>query len=547
MNYKKLSIALLSGIMAVSMAGCGGGGDAADDEPKIGTDQTEFEVMSAIGALSSPYDQKEILKELQDQAGIKINWTTKSDDLSEQVNIRIAGDDLPDAFQGVGFSNYDLTNYGEDGTFIDLTPYITEEYMPNLTKILADHPDIRKAITMDDGKIYGLPSAEKMGTAAIGADQDYSIFTIPQFSMINKRWLDELGLEMPETLDELHDVLKAFKDNNMAQKDYGADTTIPMSFGMDQWCWGQNIFYAGFGFTNWPNDICNDLEVQKDGKVNFVSDDDNYRAAITYFHDWVEEGLIDQEALSDQSDTTYISKCQQGEVGVATWWYIEELMGDYAEDYVFLPVLKGPDGDYNVTVRTGGVTNSGQLSITSKCESPINLLKFYDLWYEPENVMQLQYGPKDVFFTGQDANGVWQSISDEEAREKFGKSAGEVKSEYEVAGPKLILSDYYKSTFALEPRAVERLNDLNDFWMQFVKDPTTYPIDAVYTPDELDIIDQYKEDFQNTVSENEATWLKNGAPTDDEWEAYKEKLSDDCGMDELLKVYQDVYDRYQKS
>ena len=379
MNYKKLSIALLSGIMAVSMAGCGGGGDAADDEPKIGTDQTEFEVMSAIGALSSPYDQKEILKELQDQAGIKINWTTKSDDLSEQVNIRIAGDDLPDAFQGVGFSNYDLTNYGEDGTFIDLTPYITEEYMPNLTKILADHPDIRKAITMDDGKIYGLPSAEKMGTAAIGADQDYSIFTIPQFSMINKRWLDELGLEMPETLDELHDVLKAFKDNNMAQKDYGADTTIPMSFGMDQWCWGQNIFYAGFGFTNWPNDICNDLEVQKDGKVNFVSDDDNYRAAITYFHDWVEEGLIDQEALSDQSDTTYISKCQQGEVGVATWWYIEELMGDYAEDYVFLPVLKGPDGDYNVTVRTGGVTNSGQLSITSKCESPINLLKFYDL------------------------------------------------------------------------------------------------------------------------------------------------------------------------
>ena len=235
MNYKKLSIALLSGIMAVSMAGCGGGGDAADDEPKIGTDQTEFEVMSAIGALSSPYDQKEILKELQDQAGIKINWTTKSDDLSEQVNIRIAGDDLPDAFQGVGFSNYDLTNYGEDGTFIDLTPYSTEEYMPNLTKILADHPDIRKAITMDDGKIYGLPSAEKMGTAAIGADQDYSIFTIPQFSMINKRWLDELGLEMPETLDELHDVLKAFKDNNMAQKDYGADTTIPMSFGMDQW------------------------------------------------------------------------------------------------------------------------------------------------------------------------------------------------------------------------------------------------------------------------------------------------------------------------
>jgi putative aldouronate transport system substrate-binding protein len=39
-----------------------------------------------------------------------------SDSLSEQVNIRIGGGELPDAFIGVGFSNYDLTNYGEDGT-----------------------------------------------------------------------------------------------------------------------------------------------------------------------------------------------------------------------------------------------------------------------------------------------------------------------------------------------------------------------------------------------------------------------------------------------
>ena len=515
--------------------------------------QTEFNVLSGISALSGGYDNNPVLNTMMEQAGIKIVWDTWSDSLGEVVGTRISGNAASknpiDAFQAVGFSNFDLMRYGSAGTFIDLTPYITPEVMPNLTAILEKHPEIKAAITMSDGKIYGLPAGEQMGTAGIGREKDYSIFAVPQFSMINKAWLDDLGLAMPTTLDELHDVLKAFKDNDMSAKYYGnaAGTTIPMSTGFDQWCWGQNVFYAGFGFTNWPNDVCMDLVVDKDNKVNFVSDDDNYRAAITYFHDWVEEGLIDQEALSDQSDTTYISKCQQGEVGVATWWYIEELMGDYAEDYVFLPVLKGPDGDYNVTVRTGGVTNSGQLSITSKCESPINLLKFYDLWYEPENVMQLQYGPKDVFFTGQDANGVWQSISDEEAREKFGKSAGEVKSEYEVAGPKLILSDYYKSTFALEPRAVERLNDLNDFWMQFVKDPTTYPIDAVYTADELDIIDQYKEDFQNTVSENEATWLKNGAPTDDEWEAYKEKLSDDCGMDELLKVYQDVYDRYQKS
>ena len=62
-------------------------------------------------------------------------------------------------------------------------------------------------------------------------------------------------------------------------------------------------------------------------------------------------------------------------------------MGDYAKDYVFLPVLDGPDGTHNVTVRTGGGTNSGNLNVTNKCQSPANLLKFFDQWYDGETVM----------------------------------------------------------------------------------------------------------------------------------------------------------------
>ena len=537
------SIALVG--IAASLAGCGGG-NTNQVEPgtvNTNTDQTEFNIISGISALSRGYDDNPVLKEMAENAGISITWETMSDSLSEQVNIRIAGNDLPDAFNAVGFSNYDLTNYGQDGTFIDLTPYITEEYMPNLTKILDEHPDIRAAITMDDGCIYGLPAGEQMGTAGVGKAEDYNIYTIPQYSMINKTWLDELDLEVPTTLDELHDVLVAFQENDMATM-YGNDAgqTIPLSFGIDQWCWGQNIYYAGFGFTNWTNDVCADLLLQPDGTVNFVSDDDNYRAALEYFHGWFTEGLIDQEVFS-QDDTQYMAKCGQGRVGVATWWYIEELMGDHADDYVFLPVLDGPDGTHNVTVRDGGGINSGSLSITSACESPINLLKFYDQWYIPENTMQLQYGPIGTYFTGQDENGLWQSVTDEEAQAQFGKSAGELKSEMEVAGPKLILSDYYANVFEMEPRAQERLTDLYDYWMQYVDDTTTYPIDCVFTSDELDTIDRYRVDFENFVAEQEAAWLRDGGITDETWAAYKDNLNS-YGMDKLLEVYQAAYDRY---
>lgn len=551
-SIKRLFAAAAAGMMAVSLlAGCGGSGSGGSagstSEASDDTSQTDFKVLSGMSALSSGYDDNPVLNEMMQNAGIKINWECMSDSLAEQVNIRIAGDELPDAFQGVGFSNYELTNYGEDGTFIDLTPYLTEEYMPNLAKILEEHPQIRSAITMSDGRIYGLPAAEQMGTAAIGAEKDYSIFSIPQFAMINKKWLDELGLEVPKTLDELHAALKAFKDNDMSHKVYGNDagTTIPMSTGFNQWCWGQNIFFAGFGFTDWPNDVISDIVV-KDGKVDFVCTSDKYREAMNYFHNWYAEGLMDQEMFSMQ-DTQLMAKCQQGYVGVSTWWYIEELMGEYASDYVFLPVLDGPDGTHNVTIRTGGGTNSGQLSITNKCQSPANLLKFYDQWYIPENTMQLQYGPKDVFFTGQDENGLWLSITEEEAQAKFGKGAGELKSANEVAGPKLILSDYYQTTFKMEARAIERLTDLNDFWMPYVTDDSTYPIDAVYTPDELETIDMYKTDFENTISENEGKWLKDGGPTDAEWEAFKATLTDSCGLEDLREVYQAAYDRYMEA
>ena len=509
-------------------------------------EQTEYTIIGGQSALSPGYQNNVILNQLQEETGIKINWNTMSDSLSEQVNIHIAGGDLPDAFLGVGFNNYNLATYGEDGTFIDLTPYINADVMPNLTAILEAHPEFRAAITQADGCIYGLPSGDQMTTAGIGKEGDYNIGAIPQFSMINKKWLDDLGLAVPTTLDELHDVLVAFKENDMAAKIYGAapGSTIPMSTGFDQWCWGQNIFYAGFGFTNYPTDVgIADLVLNPGGTANFVCDDDNYRAAVTYFHDWYAEGLMDIEMFS-QDTTQLMAKCQQGWVGVSTWWYIEELMGDYAQDYVFLPVLDGPNGDHYVNIRTGGAITSGQLSITEACQDPTNLLKFFDKWYDGKIVMQLQYGPYGVYFIGEDENGAWIALSEEQGREMYGKSPGELKGENEVWGPKLILAEYYRDIAKMEPRAVERLEDLYDYWMPFVTDDTAFPCDCTYTLDELETIDRYRADFESAVSEQEGLWIKNGGPTDAEWEAYKNMLNNNCGMEKLLKVYQDAYDRY---
>lgn len=157
---------MLAVSLVLSLAACGKNQYGNHEKGVANTDrtQTEFAIMGAQSALSPGYTNNTVLNQLQGEAGISIDWTTMSESLAEQVNIRIAGGELPDAFLGVGFSNYDISRYGDDGTFIDLTPYLTEEYMPNLCKILEENPDIRSAITMDDGYIYGLPAGERSST-----------------------------------------------------------------------------------------------------------------------------------------------------------------------------------------------------------------------------------------------------------------------------------------------------------------------------------------------------------------------------------------------
>ncbi len=113
---KVLSLALAAVMLLAVLAACGGndGPAASSGEPNTSTDQTEFHVISGISALSSGYDDNPVLNAMMENAGIKITWETMSDSLGEQVNIRLqaGGDNLPDAVQAVGWSNYDLGRYG---------------------------------------------------------------------------------------------------------------------------------------------------------------------------------------------------------------------------------------------------------------------------------------------------------------------------------------------------------------------------------------------------------------------------------------------------
>ena len=92
---KILCLVLCLSLCASLLAACGPKEEVKD------TNQTDFYIMGGMSALSAGYDSNVVLNQLAENAGITIEWDTMSDSLSEQVNIRIAGEQLPDAFQGV--------------------------------------------------------------------------------------------------------------------------------------------------------------------------------------------------------------------------------------------------------------------------------------------------------------------------------------------------------------------------------------------------------------------------------------------------------------
>ena len=61
---------------------------------------------------------------------------------------------------------------------------------------------MRQMVTNPDGHIYTLPGKKPLRPK--GCDTPF----------INKAWLDRLGLEMPTTVDEWYEVLKAFKEQD---------------------------------------------------------------------------------------------------------------------------------------------------------------------------------------------------------------------------------------------------------------------------------------------------------------------------------------------
>ena len=161
------------------------------------------------------WDSNLFFARMQENTGISFQFRQNTDfEKWEQRKQEIAeGEDLPDVLFKAELSASEVRDLYRDGRIIDLAPYL-ETYAPDLWKLLEEHPEWKKAITLDDGAIPALP--------AINTLQNNDAM------WINAAWLKKLKIEAPTTAEELTDVLRAFKDND-PNGNYQQDE-IPLTF-----------------------------------------------------------------------------------------------------------------------------------------------------------------------------------------------------------------------------------------------------------------------------------------------------------------------------
>ncbi len=477
-------------------------------------------------SLSGNFEEMAIVKEMEDDTNIKINFeVVSSAGWDEKKNLRLASGDLPDVISGIqSVTTSDITRYGPQGYFIPLEGLI-DEYGVNITKVFNDNPDYRKGQVAPDGHIYSLPMIHEL--LYRDAPVDF---------MINKTWLDNLGLEVPTTTEEYYDVLKAFKEGD-PNKNGDTDDEYPLSCVLNYGVSDIKALFGAFGVMDTGKEDSH-LMVQK-GKVLFAPVQQGYKEGIKYLARLYKEGLLDQESFT-QDNKQWKAKGKAQKLGSFLVWLDANTVGTEAakNDYIAIPPLKGPNGD-QLWYKSSNTIDVGHFVITSANEYPAETLRWADRLFEPEMSLQICRGKYGVNII-KNADGTIDFVKTPE-----GMSYGEFRF-------KNTPGDVYPYRVGAEQ--YEKIN-LVDSQNRKLKEH--YPLYKDYLPEEVypqvflteqqeETLAILKTDVVAYVEKMRAQWITGHSNVDDDWDKYLEQLNK-MRLPEMIQIYQDALDVYNRN
>lgn len=552
-NLKRVMAAALAAGMVVSLAGCGGGEkkelnsgelqevDKADLEFPLKEKTTLTGLISYPANTESNPNNRTIFKRLQEKTNVEIEWTAiQSDQWGDKISLSMANlDTLTDFVFSAGFGDSDLLKYADQGVIIPLEEYI-DTYMPNLKSVFDKYPEYRAMSTDSEGHIWALPWIEQLGS------EKTAIQTVGNMSFINKKWLDFLKLEIPETVEEFEQVLIAFRDHaSELQAEFNIDgSIIPMSCIVNDGDQDPTILINGFGEGYGDADKGRHIAVTDDKKVICAATQEGYKKGIAWLHQLYEEGLIDPEAFT-QEWSTYVSKGKSGRYGVCFSWDVANI--DNLEDWVPLPALTADVR--NITPQNGSFTSGydrGRCVVTAVAKQPALVCAWLDQMYDPFQSPQNNWGTYgeddefDIFELGKNDKG-----EDMLKHAPLGDASPvEVREAECVGGPLAVLDEYYGVYVTCPDDAQYRLDWIKDYYTPDMNTKYVYP-NVFMSLEDTEELSNLQADITKTINAKKSDWIMNGF-TDADWDEYVKSL-EDYGLSDMLEIFQKYLDAYYKS
>ena len=465
------------------------------------------------------------LNEMAEKANVNIEWEPITSGYGELKSVMLASGDLPDILLGSGsVAESDFAQFPE--LFADMTELLP--YAPNVTKMFEEKPEIQKMVTSLDGKIYGLSKYQRYWPSNMTRQ------------MINKTWLDRLGLNVPTTWDELFDVLMAFKEKD-ANGNGDPNDEVPMD-----WAPGISGFHvfsmlAGAGV---PVSMYQGQGYYvQDGVVKNFFVAEEFKQLVLFLDKCFANGLINANVFT-QDYTSFQNLSRSGVVGFTFGWDILDRMGpDLDEQYITVAPLK-PGKDYAGPVMWENdyyLMNYAYplVAISADSQHKEAAMRFVDLFYDPYYGMQTLFGSMGECI-GDNGDGTYTVLPPADPT----VDPGTWKWINALADfSPMYISDTLELTL---PSDMQKINELDQVYAEglslFGEDDLWPGPFLKYTSEQSTELSNLNLDITGIFSNKMATWITMGG-VEAEWDEYLKTL-DQAGLQEAIGIYQEVVNAF---
>lgn len=478
--------------------------------------------------MDSPNDMSLLYQKFEEITNVHIDFQmVNMMDASTTFTLMIASGDYCDITNDA-LNYYDTADQAyEDGIAVDLMEY--PDSVPNFMALMEKYPQIRTDLETLEGHILNMPRIDM----PIGQAAENGL-------LIRKDWLDDLGLDIPNSYDEMHDVLAAFKSSYNVTDPYIMPYQVLSPWG---------LMSAGYGIPA-VADANNFYVDLKTDKVALSTISDAYYDYLCMFRDWYQEGLINPNFVSQASNIPDESIISTEQTGV---WFSDL---SYIKTYQELLASINPNselalmGDPGIDDQRSGymekqftAAGRGGFSVSEQCDDVALALSWCDMWYNPDLTQFINYGYEGETFE-YDENGkpVLGGII---VNNDLGLPSLKMANGVYLCTSGGFIYDLHKYDLEFTDRQLEAYTK----WIITADDPSTvvtadFPGGAKLTADEADAVTTAMGDINTHVGEMALKFVTGAVELTPE--SYAAYVTDIEGMrlQEALDAMQSAYDRY---